>query len=141
MSGPTAAYGAKVEIAPDSTGSAGSYAALGDQTKVTVTVKGEQIDITQLNSAGYRSKLAGLIDADVKLEAFSEYGDTAQGTLKTAITTRVPVWIKVTYESSHHITLSCMITDLQFDIDPAGAGKVSYSGSLAGQQSSPLAFS
>lgn len=138
MATPKVAYNLKVQVAPDSSNSPGTYAAPSNQTNVKIDIKGEQIDISQLNSAGYRERIAGLIDVSGTVDGFVDYADTAQSTLITAITTRVPCWVKVFIDGSHYVQAQVNVESLSFELDPAGASKFSGSLTLAGLATSPV---
>lgn len=127
MAGPTAAYPRKIQIAPDSAGSAGSYADLGSQAKVSLSAKLAQIDVTQLNASGQNQRIGGLQDASIKVDCFYDSADTAQGSIMTAVTTRVPVWVKVFLTATTGIKAQCNVESADFDLDPAGANKLSVS--------------
>lgn len=138
MSNPQIGYAGKIQVAPDASDAPGSYAVLGGQSKFTVTLKGEAIDITQFNSAGYRERMLGLKDADISLEFYREPGDTAQSTLLNSLVNGTRVWVQCYQDATHNVVVSCYCSEFPFEGDPTAANKVSAKLVFDGTPSSPF---
>ena len=131
----SAAYAAIISIAPDSVGSPntpGAYAALGGQEKSAATWKSTNIDISQLNNAGYVQKLMGLQDADATIDYLWISSVTAQASILTALQSNVSptnrIWLKVGLDGSHYLQFSMLIAqlDLVLDVKAASMATVKF---------------
>jgi hypothetical protein len=139
MAGPNAAYASNVEVATDTAGTPGTYSSVGLQSKCTIGLKAEQIDVTQLNSAGYRMRLPGLLDGTGKLTAFESYGDAGQTIIRTAVSNRSRYWIKgLLNDSTHYIALSVLPQKLSLSTEPSKAVPIDFPFILDGTPASPV---
>lgn len=127
MSGPNASYPRKIQIAPDSTGVAGTYADLETQTKIDFDEKADNVDISQLNSAGYHQRLTTLLDSGISLEYLYDSAATAQGTIRSAKSGRTQLWVKLFLTASTGVIVPMVVDDIKTSLDPAGVTKQSVS--------------
>lgn len=138
MALPPPAYALKIQVAPDSAGAPGTFASPSNQLTAKMDIKGEQIDITQLNSAGYRQRIAGLIDVSGSIDGLIDFSDTGQTTIRTAILTRVPVWLKLFITATNYIQFQANCEGFGGVLDPAQASKLNASFVMAGTGTTPL---
>jgi len=132
MTTPTAAYPRKVQIAPDSAGSAGTYADLGGQMKADLSDKMGLIDVTQLASSGQVSRLATLSDSSLKLDVLYDSADTAQGSLRSGKSGRTQVWVKFFLTATTGLVVPMYVESFDYSLAPNDANKVSVSLSQSG---------
>lgn len=142
MSLPSAAFPLLVNIAPDSSGTAGSYAPLNGLNKAKFSRKSTLIDATYFSgtsvNAGVTSRFPTLQDADISLSGHLKPGagsgiisaDTAQETL--AISQGAAdafVWVQMYWTGSTHGFSIQMLVE-SFDIDASVGEVIPYSCSL-----------
>lgn len=139
MANPVAAYAKKVQIAPDSSGSIGTPADLNGNATAGLDLKGETIDVSTINSDGFRKRIAGLRDASVNCECFYLSSDTAQGTLAAAYFSGAPVWAKIFLTGSAGIVGQFLVESWNTSEGAADAIKANFTLTLAGTGTSPLA--
>lgn len=138
MSLPQAAYPLKVSIAPDSSGSPGSYAQLNGLNKAKFGTKQTLIDSTYFTGTGAKGEFPTLRDADCQLSGHLSPGagsgiisaDTAQETLFLSVgAADAYVWVQFFWTGSSHGFSLQMIVE-SFDFDAAVADVIPYSCSL-----------
>jgi hypothetical protein len=127
-----AAYLGKVQLAPDSAGSAGTYATIGGAspgaatggvTKADLSTKVDLVDTTPLGGVGAHQRYATLVDATVTISAPLNTADAAQSNLIQAYagTARgVQVWIKFFVNATNTWTGAYLLSDLKIGADAAG---------------------
>jgi hypothetical protein len=123
----SAAYPRKVQIAPDAAGVAGTYADLGSQLKFDLDEKSDNVDVSQLNTAGYRLKLQTLLDSGVSIDVLYDPADTAQSSVRTGKSGRTQVWVKIFLQPANGVFVPMVVDDIKTSFDPAQPLKQSYS--------------
>lgn len=142
MALPTAAYPLALKIAPDSSGSAGSYATLGNCMKATFGPKRTLIDATYFGGAGAEARFAVL--ADTEISATGQYqpgtgsttysADTGQNSVLASLlagATDAFIWIEFLWSGATHGPSLQAICD-SFKIDADTHGVFTYSLSAKG---------
>lgn len=122
-----AAYLRKAQVAADSSGSIGTPADLEQQTKFDDSYETQLEDVSQINSDGWRRKLATLKDNKANLEFLRDTTATNQNVLYTADTNRTQVWIKVFRTNSAGYYQPFMIESIKSSYTPEGAERVTVS--------------
>lgn len=127
MATASAAYARKVQIAPDSAGSPGSYADLELTNKLDLDEKVDNVDISQINSAGYHLRLPTLLDTGVSLDFLYDSTATAQNSIRSAKSSRAQCWVKIYLTASTGVIIPMVVDDIKTSLDPSGANKQSVS--------------
>lgn len=141
MAAPLPAYARKAQVAPDSSGSAGSYATPSNETKADISLKAENIDVTDLNqSDGNRKRVQTLKDASGTIAGNVDAADTAQTTLRNGWKNRTPVWMKLFIDATNYFEVQMNVDSMDFSLDPAAVSTFTCSLSLNGTGTSPLVY-
>lgn len=120
----TAAYLTKLQIAPDSAGSAGSYATLGGNPKADFKFKLDTKDTTPLGGTGDHTLLATLKSFTVSGSTFYDHADTATATIEAG--SRTQVWAKFFTNATNFYSGPCLVTDLSFSDSADGVVELSF---------------
>ncbi len=108
-------YEGKVEIAPDSTGTAGSYAVLNGVTSFRESFAADELEKSYYGGGIARKYKAGMVKGTATLQINYIPADTAQGTLLAAIKGGLPVWLRWSPENTAgepRYTVQCIATSL-----------------------------
>jgi uncharacterized protein with von Willebrand factor type A (vWA) domain len=138
MAAPIQAVTLKCQVAPDSSGTPGTFAAPSNNTSVKVSIKGENVDITVLNSAKNRNRLATLLDVSGSVEFHCDFSDTALSTIRNAILNGTPIWVKAFITATNYIQAQMLVEGLDFTLDPSSTSKMSASLTFCGTGTTPL---
>lgn len=91
MSNATAGFNGVVQISTDDV----TYNTIGEVRNVRLQVSGENIDATSFDSAGWRERIVGLSDWRWSASAFYLEANTAQDNIRSAITGRTGVYLRL----------------------------------------------
>ena len=138
---PQAAYPVDIEIAPDSSGSAGSYAPLGGDNKADFGPKQTLVDSTYFGGDGSVNRTGTLFDVDITVSghfAGSTSGstwsdDSAQNTLLASqFAADRYVWVKMLWSGSsgHGFTVKALVESAK--VTTAVAGVIEFTATIKG---------
>ena len=142
MSTPVAAFPIAVKVAPDSAGSAGSYAVVAGTNKADFGAKNTLVDATYFGGPGAMARFATLTDTDITISgqytapgtSGNPSSDTAQNTVMLsciATTADRFIWVQFFWDgSTHGPSLKCVADG--FKISAAVAGVLEYSFTIKG---------
>jgi len=135
-------YAGKVQVASDTSGTAGTFTVVGGQAEGNITPKANTADITQTNTAGYEQRIPTTLDADLSLSFFYIPSDAGQAIILSSLTNRTPMWFKVYRDATNVSIAYCYATEFPTKIDPKNPVKVDaklmFNGSPTVSPATPL---
>lgn len=90
-----AAYKRKIEVAPNNSGSAGSYAQIETVNSWDLDEPVDKVETTPHGGSGDKTFMQTLMSKELTFEVFFDSSSTPQGTLRTARSSRDYVFVKV----------------------------------------------
>lgn len=138
MTAASAAYPRKVQIAPDSAGSPGTYADCDLNTKLDWDSSADMVDTTDLNSAGLHKRTPVLLDNKVTLELNKDTSSTPFTSLRSGMLARTQVWLKIYETASTGYYFPAYVESIKSSYDPKDVSKASVS--LVGTGTAPVSF-
>lgn len=126
---------AGVDVLLEVEGEDGEMITLGGQTGASMSRTAETIDVTDKNSGGWGSSMAGLKSYSISCDGFLILGDASQDALDKAFENRTPINFRMRIganddEVGKTFTGSCYITD--YSMDFAQDNAVTYTLELVG---------
>lgn len=116
MSGPSAAYAASLEFAPDSAGSPGTYHNVLNMKAEQVKRSFTMLDVTNFGSGGWKDQIAGLGDIDVgTLSGDANFGDTnGQVLMNTTFMNRAQGWLRLKLDGTNGFSFPIVIESINY---------------------------
>lgn len=121
----SAGYISKLQIAPDSAGSAGAYATLGGNPKAKFAVKYAKKTTTPLGGTGDETAMLTIKSFTVSGMTFYDHADTATATMEAA--GRTQCWAKLFTNATNFYSGPVLVTSFDFDEDAEGVSTLNFS--------------
>lgn len=108
--------------------------ALGQIRKATASIKGQQADVSTIDTYGYTKRIGTLVDFEVTLDIFEDNTTALYGSTKlaTLLTTRIPLFVQIDAPGTGSKVLRAWMVpnNADWELDPANALVVGVSLSL-----------